>query len=121
MMVGKGSFSLKKILMGVAAMSLISGVAITMATAFPVKAATVTVEYGGSWSYGSDAGGWGWGGGLGKITYSNLASSSRWKNTTAVISGVSNYSGNQQPGITAYASQGTPYPWDQGYSYYNIW
>ena len=40
-------------------MALVSGVALAMTTASSVKAATVTVEYGASWSYGSYAGGWG--------------------------------------------------------------
>lgn len=78
------------------------------------QAAQKTVEYGGSWTYGS---------GIvltGKRAYSNLASSKRWHSSSVTIGEGSNMSGDTQPGITSKAERIAGYT-ATAYCYYNIW
>lgn len=80
----------------------------------PVNAAHKTVEYGGSWNYGSYLV---WNG---KLGYSNLASSFYWHSSSVTIGQGSALSGSVQPGIESRASRIGGYT-ARAYCYYNIW
>lgn len=77
---------------------------------YKVQAATKTVEWGASWSYGRQ-----WG----HSVYSNLASSSRWHSSSVVANSKSNYSGNTKPGVTSKAR--VNWAGNVANSYYRIW
>ncbi|MFZ2539988.1 lactococcin 972 family bacteriocin [uncultured Trichococcus sp.] len=80
-------------------------------TVIPVaSAATQTVEYGASWSYGRN---------VGVYVYSNLTSSTRDHSSTVVLGSQSAYD-SQKAGTTSKATLWTANSNTANY-YYNIW
>lgn len=96
--------------LAVCGMALISGIG----NVEQVEAAHKTVEYGGSWTYGSEIVL------TGRRGYSNMASSSRWHSSSVTIGEGSDMSGSTQPGIVSKASRVASYT-ATAYCYYNIW
>lgn len=77
------------------------------------NAAHKTVEYGESWTYGSEIVL------KGRRGYSNLASTSRWHSSSVTIGEGSAMSGNTKPGVESKASRISGYT-AKGHYYYNI-
>lgn len=77
------------------------------------KAAHATVEYGASWTYGSEIV---WNG---KRGYSNLMSMSR-EHSSSVTIGEGSAGAYGPPGVESRASRVASY-WATAYCYYNIW